>query len=34
MKSFSQNDHTNNRTFEKLVDDKKIDNSFSQKKQL
>ena len=34
-KSFSQNDHTNNRTFErKLVDDKKIKNSFSQKKQL
>ena len=34
-KSFSQNDHTHNRTFErKLVDDKKIKNSFSQKKQL
>ena len=34
-KSFSQNDHTNNTTFErKLVDDKKIKNSFSQKKQL
>ena len=31
-KSFSQNDHTNNRTFErKLVDDKKIKNSFSQR---
>ena len=34
-KSFSQNDHANNTTFErKLVNDKKIKNSFSQKKQL
>ena len=34
-KSFSQNDRANNTTFErKLVDDKKIKNSFSQKKQL
>jgi len=34
-KSFNQNDRANNTTFErKLVDDKKIKNSFSQKKQL